>query len=110
MGVCSVTMKAVFLLSLLAASTLAAPESRMACSECVREMRHLGGLVKEGAHEIHDYLVRNYCPSVHDEEFCVDQLSKYYIGMLYAVATHYFVDGAVHICQTMGTCDVREYT
>merc|ERR1719420_90879 len=30
--------------------------------------------------------------------------------MLYSVVNHYFVDGAVHVCQTMGVCDARKYT
>merc|ERR1711874_347629 len=65
------TMKAVLLLlSLVLASAFAAPDSRFTCSECVNEMRHLGHHVYEGAHPIHDYLVANYCPTVHDQEFC----------------------------------------
>ena len=54
----------------------------------------------------------NYCPTVdghhgHDQQWCEDQLSKYYVGMLFAVVEHYFVDGAVHICQTFGVCDAK---
>merc|ERR1711971_1399120 len=31
--------------------------------------------------------------------------------MLFAVVEHYFVDGAVHVCQTGGACDAfKEYT
>ena len=29
-----------------------------------------------------DYLAANYCPSQNDEQFCVDYLARYYIGML----------------------------
>merc|ERR1711874_216538 len=102
------TMKAILLLlSLVLASAFAAPDSRFTCSECVNEMRHLGHHVYEGAHPIHDYLVANYCPTVHDQEFCVERLSRYYIHMLFAIVNHYFVDGALHICQTMGTCAPR---
>merc|ERR1712126_526245 len=39
-----------------------------------------------------------------------DSLSKYYVGMLFGVVEHYFVDGALHVCQTAGTCSAREYT
>ena len=75
------------------------------------------------------------------QEFCVEKLARYYIGMLVrmmwieivatlfgqeisglisqdaigqqisslisqdAIVHHYFMDGAVHVCQTMGVCD-----
>merc|ERR1712110_1317004 len=72
------TMKAVLLLSVLA-SAFAAPDTRFLCSECVDEMHNLGFLVRAGAHDIRDYLA--------------------------AIVHHYFMDGAVHVCQTMGVCD-----
>merc|ERR1712112_957 len=80
-------MKTVFLLSVLLASAVA-------------------------SHDIKDYLAANYCPTAtYDQEFCEDRLSKYYVGMLYAIVEHFFVDGALHICQTMGECDAfRRYT
>ena len=37
-----------------------------------------------------------------------DRTSRYYVGMLFAVVEHWFVDGALHVCQTAGTCDARE--
>merc|ERR1739844_678228 len=100
------TMKAVLLLSVLA-SAFAAPETRFLCSECVDEMHNLGFLVRAGAHDIRDYLAANYCPTVeaNQQEFCVEKLARYYIGMLDAIVHHYFMDGAVHVCQTMGVCD-----
>merc|ERR1719420_28047 len=99
-------MKAVLLLSVLA-SALAAPETRFLCSECVDEMHNLGFLVKMGARDIRDYLAANYCPTVESsqQDFCVEKLARYYIGMLDAIVHHYFMDGAVHVCQTMGVCD-----
>merc|ERR1712198_194395 len=99
-------MKAVLLLSVLA-SALAAPETRFLCSECVDEMHNLGFLVKAGSRDIRDYLAANYCPTVEEsqQEFCIEKLARYYIGMLDAIVHHYFMDGAVHICQTMGVCD-----
>merc|ERR1719219_2318223 len=104
-------MKVLLLISLVLASAVAAPETRFTCMECVNEMHHLGHLVREGAKPIHDYLVANYCPTQQDQEFCEDALSRYYIGMLNAIVNHYFVDGAVHICQTMGVCEAdRKYT
>merc|ERR1712168_640761 len=92
-------MKAVLLLSVLA-SALAAPETRFLCSECVDEMHNLGFLVRAGAHDIRDYLAANYCPTVeaNQQDFCVEKLARYYIGMLDAIVHHYFMDGAVHIC------------
>merc|ERR1712114_164572 len=85
--------KAVLLLSVLA-SALAAPETRFLCSECVDEMHNLGFLVKMGARDIRDYLAANYCPTVESsqQDFCVEKLARYYIGMLDAIVHHYFMD------------------
>merc|ERR1712127_733866 len=89
-------MKVALVLAFVA-SAYAAPDTRFTCSECVSEMHKLGGLVKMGAVPIHDY--------------SVDSLSKYYVGMLFAIVNHYFVDGAVHVCQTGGACEAaKEYT
>merc|ERR1712116_51963 len=100
------TMKAVLLLSVLA-SAFAAPDTRFLCSECVDEMHNLGFLVRAGAHDIRDYLAANYCPTLeaNQQDFCIEKLARYYIGMLDAIVHHYFMDGAVHVCQTMGVCD-----
>jgi len=84
---------------------------RMTCEECVREMHSLGRIVKEGAPAIVEYLRGNYCPTVHDVEECEQHLVKYYVGQLFAIVEHYFIDGALHVCQTAGTCGVvKEYT
>jgi hypothetical protein len=87
---------------------LAAPEARFSCEECVFEMHNLERLIKAGAHDIREYLIANYCPTL-DEEIghhiqCEEDLTKYYIGMLDMVVRHWFVDGAVHVCMTMGIC------
>jgi hypothetical protein len=66
-------------------------------------------MVKYVAHDIHDYLVANYCPTTGDPS-CPDTLAWYYFGMLHAVVQHFIVDGAVHICQTMSLCDAKKYT
>merc|ERR1712045_904319 len=95
------------LLPLIAAAS-AAPEARFSCEECVREMHGLAAMVKMGAIPIHDYIRDNYCPTLDStaaQHFCEDSLSKYYVGMLFAVVEHWFVDGALHVCQTAGTCD-----
>ena len=31
---------------------------------------------------VKDYLVANYCPTQEDQDFCVDKMSRYYVGML----------------------------
>merc|ERR1712200_2621 len=107
------TMKAVLILSALA-SAFAAPDTRFLCSECVDEMHNLGFLVRAGAHDIRDYLAANYCPTVeaNQQDFCIEKLARYYIGMGDKIVHHYFMDGAVHVCQTMGVCDAmaRRYT
>jgi len=104
-------MKVVLLLLPLIAAVITAPEARFTCEECVREMHGLAAMVKMGAIPIHDYLRDNYCPTLDStaaQHFCEDSLSKYYVGMLFAVVEHYFVDGGLHVCQTAGTCQARE--
>merc|ERR1712109_107703 len=106
-------MKVVLLLLPLIAAVFTAPEARFTCEECVREMHGLAAMVKMGAIPIHDYLRDNYCPTLDStaaQHFCEDSLFKYYVGMLFAVVEHYFVDGGLHVCQTAGTCQAREYT
>merc|ERR1712233_282039 len=103
----------VSLLFPLIAAASAAPEARFSCEECVREMHGLAAMVKMGAIPIHDYIRDNYCPTLDStaaQHFREDSLSKYYVGMLFGVVEHYFVDGALHVCQTAGTCSAREYT
>jgi len=43
---------------------------------------------------------------------CEEDLTVNYVRGLYAIVEHYFIDGALHICQTGNLCDVyaREYT
>merc|ERR1712228_755971 len=101
---------------LTSVASLLQPANGFRCSECVDEMRGLGWIVKEGAGPIMEYLQANYCPTLGDEdggvEFCRENLAEYYTYMLFAVVQHWFVDGAIHICQTMGVCDAwhRRYT
>merc|ERR1711953_1171471 len=95
-------MSRLALLLPLVAAASAAPEARFSCEECVREMHGLAAMVKMGAIPIHDYIRDNYCPTLDStaaQHFCEDSLSK-----------HYVVDGALHVCQTAGTCSAREYT
>merc|ERR1712168_531685 len=102
----------VFALLFLAAACLASPDPRqMTCDECVEEMHRMSFIVKLKAREIEQYLTANYCPTLpEDSHACDHDISRWYVGMLYSVVEHFFVDGAVHVCQTMGVCDAREYT
>merc|ERR1712007_91619 len=92
---CSVSqkMKVVLLLLPLFAAVFTAPEARFTCEECVREMHGLAAMVKMGAIPIHDYLRDNYCPTLDS-----------------TAAQHFCEDGGLHVCQTAGTCQAREYT
>merc|ERR1719153_702908 len=103
-------MKAIFLLLSTLLGSLVAPNPRFTCGECVDEMHHLGRMVKDGAEVIQSYLIANYCPGLDDSSLCEEHLAEYYVWMLEAIVNHFFVDGAVHICQTMGVCDARRYT
>eukprot|EP00091_Calanus_sinicus_P003068 TRINITY_DN1321_c0_g1_i1.p1 TRINITY_DN1321_c0_g1~~TRINITY_DN1321_c0_g1_i1.p1 ORF type:complete len:214 (-),score=92.24 TRINITY_DN1321_c0_g1_i1:77-670(-) len=103
-------MKAALLLLTACVGALGAPDTRFSCAECVDEMHKLGWLIKLGAEDIQSYLLANYCPTVEEQEFCQEHLAQYYVGMLFSIVNHYFVDGAVHVCQTMGVCDARRYT
>ena len=78
----------------------------------------------EGAPYIAEYLKDNFCPTVQDVEECEQHLINYYVHQLVslfvvifitfissykfqgAIVQHFFVDGAVHVCQTAGICDV----
>merc|ERR1712001_438225 len=96
---------------LTSVACLLQPANGFSCSECVDEMHKLGYMVKYGAKDIMEYLTANYCPTLpEDSHACEHDISRWYVGMLYTVVNHYFVDGAVHVCQTMGVCDAREYT
>merc|ERR1712119_144023 len=108
-------MKVTLFLVLVGLSySTAGPGPRFTCEECVHEMRELAFMIKFVAKDIQDYLTANYCPTLpEDDHACEHDLAHHYIGMLYSVVTHFFVDGAVHVCQTAGICDAanqREYT
>ena len=88
------------------------------------------------SHSFQDYIRDTYCPTLGDHQnFCRESLSRYYVGMLvifwpifqtvltlpmslvcytcssylqYAVVEHYFVDGALHVCQTGGVCEAAK--
>eukprot|EP00092_Neocalanus_flemingeri_P072204 GFUD01088840.1.p2 GENE.GFUD01088840.1~~GFUD01088840.1.p2 ORF type:complete len:187 (-),score=51.95 GFUD01088840.1:67-627(-) len=103
-------MKVLLILCLALAGTWAAPDPRFTCAECVDEMHKFGFLVRMAEKDIQAYLEENYCPTVDDVEECMNTLARIYPNMLEAVVRHYIVDGAIHVCQTMGVCDARRYT
>merc|ERR1711936_678761 len=96
---------------LTSVACLLQPSNGFTCHECTDEMHKLGYMVKYAAEDIMEYLTANYCPTLpEDSHACDHDISRWYVGMLYSVVNHFFVDGAVHVCQTMGVCDAREYT
>merc|ERR1712098_884593 len=97
------TSTSIMLLSLVVLSALSGVLSspRFSCEECVREMHGLGGLIREAAPFIEEYLASNYCPTV-DAHHCEENLTVDYVRALYAIVEHYFIDGALHVCQTEG--------
>ena len=99
----------VFALLFLAVACLASPDPRqITCDECVEEMHRMSFIVKLKAREIEQYLTANYCPTLpEDSHACDHDLPLHYVEMLYAVVEHYFVDGAIHICQAWGVCHAR---
>ena len=55
------------------------------------------------------FLKENYCPTLDGEEnvqMCMKNLTEFYVEMLWMIVEHFFVDGAQHICQAWGFCDV----
>merc|ERR1719187_2164533 len=83
-----------------------APEARFSCMECVEEMHNLANLMHDGAEFIKEYLIANYCPTLDDDQTqCEKDLGDQYVRMLGMIVNHFFVDGATHVCQTMGVCE-----
>ena len=60
-----------------------------------------------------EFLKVEYCPAAAAEdehltiERCSQDLADAYSIMLDLVIQHFFNDGALHICQVAGVCDVR---
>ena len=70
--------------------------------------------IKNLSHVFQEYLKAEYCPiaAAEDEhltvERCTQDLADAYPVMLNMVIQHFFNDGALHICQVAGVCDVRQ--
>merc|ERR1711915_848762 len=89
----------------LASARHVQPELRIECNECIHEMQSLGRLVHGGANDIGAYLAENYCPTIDgDLAVCKENIAGRYPAMLELVVNHYFVDGAIHICEAWGVC------
>merc|ERR1711874_45309 len=76
---------------------LAGTSQALNSNECINEMHGLSFMVKQGAPDIMAYLTANYCPGLtgHEEQ-CENDLTRNYVGMLWMVVEHFFVDGAQH--------------
>merc|ERR1711990_685323 len=96
----STTSTTTSMLKLVLLLSVASLGSALNCQECVREMHSLGFLVKQASLDIMAYLTANYCPGLtgHEEQ-CENDLTRNYVGMLWMIVEHFFVDGAQHICQ-----------
>merc|ERR1712145_1341 len=96
---------ATFVFFALADAIHVQPELRINCNECIHEMQQLGHLVHGGAADITAFLQENYCPTVEgDIGRCKENIAAQYPHMLEMVVNHYFVDGAIHICEAWGVC------
>jgi len=95
----------------LLAVTNNAVGTKMECGECVAEMQGLGDLIQRGGETIEEFLITNYCPTVSPDPDshvqCETDLAGNYVNLLEVVVTHFFVEEAEHVCQTMGVCPVR---
>ena len=114
----------------LASSGLVVPKPRIACDECVMEMHNIAAVISQFAGDIEvtefntqnilkywkifqEFLKVEYCPAAAAEdehltiERCSQDLADAYPIMLDLVIQHFFNDGAIHICQVAGVCDVR---
>ena len=56
-----------------------------------------------------EFLKVEYCGMMDEEHFeqCQQDLAGSYVEMLYMISHHYFNDGAIHVCEAAGICDVR---
>merc|ERR1711953_22445 len=88
------------MLKLVLLLSLASLGSALNCQECVNEMHGLSFLIKQASPDIMAYLTANYCPGLtgHEEQ-CENDLTSFYVQMLFMVVQHFFVDGAQHICE-----------
>merc|ERR1712133_262781 len=94
-------MKIIFATLVLAAVAYSASLSQpraISCEECIAEMLQIDGFLK-----------REYCPTLDEShlEQCQSDLTGAYVEMLFMISHHYFNDGAIHVCEAAGICNVR---
>lgn len=77
------------------------------CEECVRELRIFGKMVIGAGKVLAEYLKTHWCPAQGDED-CHNQIELEYPKMLDIVVIHFFLDGAIFVCQAEGICPVLE--
>ena len=102
-------MKIAAIVLAVATLTSSIPQTKfLNCGECIFEMQHLSYLIKQEANLFEAYLTDNYCPGLGEfAEQCENEMVGNYVQALFMVVQHYFVDGAAHICQAAGICDVK---
>jgi hypothetical protein len=63
-------------------------------------------MIHDGADRMAAYLGENYCPSLPEDEAanCPDTLAEHFPDMEQAVVHRFIVEGAQHMCQTLGAC------
>merc|ERR1712012_673893 len=96
-------------LAVVAMASSAIVPRQLSCEECIKEMHSIDMFVKLGAEAIEEFLKVNYCGMMDEEHFeqCQQDLAGSYVEMLYMISHHYFNDGAIHVCEAAGICDVR---
>jgi len=96
-------------LAMVAMASSAIVPRQLSCEECIKEMHSIDMFVKLGAEAIEEFLKVNYCGMMDEEHFeqCQQDLAGSYVEMLYMISHHYFNDGAIHVCEAAGICDVR---
>jgi len=105
-------MKIIFatlpLAAVASSASLSQPRA-ISCEECIAEMHQIDRLVKAEALQIEGFLKREYCPTLDEShlEQCQSDLTVAYVEMLFMISHHYFNDGAIHVCEAAGICDVR---
>jgi len=100
---------AIFALAAVASSAIVPQPKALSCEECIAEMHGIDRLVKAEALAIEGFLKTEYCPTLDEShlEQCQADLTVAYVEMLFMISHHYFNDGAIHICEAAGICDVK---
>merc|ERR1712241_1051453 len=90
----------------ISAFSIANPKEEFTCEECVTEIRKFGRNVIQNGEFIGEYLRTHWCPTQNDPN-CHNNIELEYPKMLDIVVLHFFMDGAIQMCQAEGICDVK---